>query len=48
VEFIGTSFLVVHYNPAVSLAVVIRGKLTVGEWTCYTGTQLAPARPPSP
>jgi glycerol uptake facilitator-like aquaporin len=38
VEFIGTSFLVVHYNPAVSLAVVIRGKLTVGEWTCYTGT----------
>jgi aquaporin Z len=29
-----------HYNPAVSFAVMIRGKLTAGEWLCYTATQL--------
>jgi len=29
-----------HYNPAVSLAVLIRGKLAVGEWAGYTVTQL--------
>jgi aquaporin Z len=29
-----------HYNPAVSFAVMIRGKLTAGEWLCYTAVQL--------
>jgi aquaporin Z len=29
-----------HYNPAVSFAVMIRGKLTAGEWLCYTSMQL--------
>jgi len=30
-----------HYNPAVSLAVMIRGKLGVPEWLGYTAAQLA-------
>ena len=30
-----------HYNPAVSLAVMIRGKLGVREWLGYTAAQLA-------
>jgi len=30
-----------HYNPAVSLAVMIRGKLGAGEWLGYTAAQLA-------
>jgi aquaporin Z len=32
-----------HYNPAVSLAVMIRGKLTAAEWLGYAMTQLAAA-----
>ncbi len=32
-----------HYNPAVSLAVMIRGKLTAAEWLGYASTQLAAA-----
>ena len=30
-----------HYNPAVTLAVMIRGKLAVSEWLGYTSAQLA-------
>lgn len=30
-----------HFNPAVSIAMVIRGKLNVGEAVVYAGTQLA-------
>ena len=30
-----------HYNPAMSFAVMIRGKLGVGEWLGYTAAQLA-------
>jgi aquaporin Z len=29
-----------HYNPAVSTAVLIRGKMTTGEWVPYVGPQL--------
>jgi len=29
-----------HYNPAVSFAVMIRGKLPAGEWLSYTAMQL--------
>jgi aquaporin Z len=29
-----------HYNPAVSTAVLVRGKLTVEEWMSYIATQL--------
>ena len=29
-----------HYNPAVSLAVMIRGKLAISEWLAYTIAQL--------
>jgi aquaporin Z len=29
-----------HYNPAVSTAVLIRGKMTSGEWVSYVATQL--------
>ncbi len=32
-----------HYNPAVSLAVMIRGKLTAAEWLGYATAQLATA-----
>jgi aquaporin Z len=30
-----------HYNPAVTLAVLIRGKITISEATIYIGSQLA-------
>jgi aquaporin Z len=30
-----------HYNPAVSFAVMIRGKLAADEWLSYTATQFA-------
>jgi aquaporin Z len=32
-----------HYNPAVSTAVLIRGKMTANEWTPYVATQLIAA-----
>jgi aquaporin Z len=32
-----------HYNPAVSTAVLVRGKLTVEEWMSYVATQLLAA-----
>jgi aquaporin Z len=32
-----------HYNPAVSTAVLIRGKMTQNEWVAYVGTQLVAA-----
>lgn len=32
-----------HYNPAVSTAVLIRGKIASGEWVRYVGTQLVAA-----
>lgn len=32
-----------HYNPAVSTAVLIRGKMTPGEWVGYVPTQLVSA-----
>jgi aquaporin Z len=30
-----------HYNPAVSTAVFLRGKMTQNEWVAYMGTQVA-------
>lgn len=32
-----------HYNPAVSTAVLVRGKLAVGEWLTYVAVQLTAA-----
>jgi aquaporin Z len=32
-----------HYNPAVSTAVLIRGRMTGDEWVWYVGTQLVAA-----
>lgn len=32
-----------HYNPAVSTAVLVRGKLAVSEWASYIAAQLAAA-----
>jgi aquaporin Z len=32
-----------HYNPAVSTAVLIRGKLSANEWVAYVGSQLVAA-----
>jgi aquaporin Z len=32
-----------HYNPAVSTAVLIRGKLAANEWVAYVGSQLVAA-----
>jgi aquaporin Z len=32
-----------HYNPAVSTAVLVRGKLTSNEWVSYVATQLVAA-----
>ncbi len=34
-----------HYNPAVSTAVLIRGKMTAPEWVAYVITQLVAAVP---
>jgi len=32
-----------HYNPAVSTAVLLRGKLAISDWSSYVGVQLAAA-----
>ena len=32
-----------HYNPAVSLAVLLRGRITLAEFLAYTGSQIAGA-----